>query len=386
MPTSPDKVLLKAAIDLDAVGLKRALKQGADPNATDTKGRTALMLLGQKLMAMYLAGQYLYVSSALKQDDIKTSVQALLAAGARVDAVDHEGCTALHNPLYHAFCPSAVEMLLQQGAPVNHAASYGATPAHVCAAHGVALSLWALAEAGGDWSARIPGLGNLPIHVAASAGNALALRYLVGLGYSLREPNARGETAIHLALEARRDLESVAQVLLECDACPTMQDLRGIDESLWTSNPHRLAALIRLYLAAQPTAARKESREWILSFVAGAVQANKPLEWGGAPEALAQLLQDSAPLGKSSAAFDLMAAVLKRSIFLEGAERNFAADLVTMIVWAQPDWDHDQIQSLLEMAGDLQNPEVQAKVAPLLALQQSAELEALQDLDAPATT
>lgn len=156
MPTSPDKVLLKAAIDLDAVGLKRALKQGADPNATDTKGRTALMLLGQKLMAMYLAGQYPYVGSSLKQDDIKTSVQALLAAGARVDAVDHEGCTALHNPLYHAFCPSAVEMLLQQGAPVNHAASYGATPAHVCAAHGCIGSLQALSEAGVDWSARAP--------------------------------------------------------------------------------------------------------------------------------------------------------------------------------------------------------------------------------------
>ena len=113
--------------------------------------------------------------------------------------------------------------------------------------------------------------------------------------------------------------------------------------------------------------------------MATTVQTNRPLEWGGAPEALAQLLQDSAPLGASLAAYDLMAVVLKRTTWVE---TRFAVELETHIVRAHPEWSTEQIHALLEMTGDWQDPQAQAKAAPLLALQQAAELEALQDLDA----
>jgi ankyrin repeat protein len=43
-PTPPDRRLIRAARDQDITALVRALHDGANPNATDSKGRTALML------------------------------------------------------------------------------------------------------------------------------------------------------------------------------------------------------------------------------------------------------------------------------------------------------------------------------------------------------
>ncbi|HEX6363610.1 MAG TPA: ankyrin repeat domain-containing protein [Albitalea sp.] len=76
----------------------RALDQGADPNAADGMGRTALMYAG-------INGQ-------------TDTMEALIRRGARIDARDRSGATPLHAAIMFGD-PRAVRLLLAQGADLR---------------------------------------------------------------------------------------------------------------------------------------------------------------------------------------------------------------------------------------------------------------------------
>ncbi|MDP3671355.1 MAG: ankyrin repeat domain-containing protein [Telluria sp.] len=74
------------------------LERGADPNAADPVGRTALMYAG-------ISGQ-------------TDTMELLIQRGARVNAKDREGVTPLHSAVMFGD-PAAVRLLIDKGAELN---------------------------------------------------------------------------------------------------------------------------------------------------------------------------------------------------------------------------------------------------------------------------
>jgi len=99
-------------IDLAAVAtpdqIRDALKNGADPNAVDSVGRTVLML-------------------AASSNTDPTIITLLVKAGARVNARGPEGWTALMFAAYANTSPDVVAALLSAGANAKMRSNAGGT-------------------------------------------------------------------------------------------------------------------------------------------------------------------------------------------------------------------------------------------------------------------
>ena len=141
------------------------------------------------------------------------SVHALLAAGADVNAAQADGATALHWAA-HWDDPAAVETLLQAGADVDAANDHGVTPLLLAAENGSAPVAGRLIEAGADASATLPADGETVLMRAAHTGRAAIVKMLLERG---AEPHARtvrsGQTALMWAIA--EDHAEAARVLVE---------------------------------------------------------------------------------------------------------------------------------------------------------------------------
>jgi len=153
--------------------LKALLDAGANPNATDTLGRTALMYAARPTWS---------------KEDNATTTRILLSRGASTNCATNDGCTAMH---LHAKNNSnlSLEVILDSGADMEAKDEEGETPL-CCAAYSPlgtdALRL--LLDRGADMK-HFAGPNKLtPLGFAVSSGNIPGMRVLLDRDASVQPP------------------------------------------------------------------------------------------------------------------------------------------------------------------------------------------------------
>ncbi len=151
---------------------------------------------------------------AVKNGDA-TSVRALLARDADVNARQGDGATALHWAT-HLNDLETADLLIRAGAALDATNDLGVTPLWVAATGGSAAMVARLLTARGDPNIA-PDTGGTPLMIAARQGNAAAVRSLLAHGADVNtKEGAQGQTALMWAV-ARRHPE-VVRILLEAGA------------------------------------------------------------------------------------------------------------------------------------------------------------------------
>ena len=119
----------------------------------------------------------------------------LVLDGADVDAAENDGTTALHWAA-HAGSDALVVALLDAGADPNVVNRYGLTPLQAAAEGGHEVSVVALLDAGADASAVLPE-GETVLMTAARSGNLVVLQALLDHGVDIEARDSfYGETAL----------------------------------------------------------------------------------------------------------------------------------------------------------------------------------------------
>ena len=135
---------------------------------------------------------------AVKSQDTD-AVRRLLAEGADVDAAQPDGATALHWAAYRDD-PVMADLLIAAGAGVNVANELGATPLWLAADNGSAGMITRLLDAGANPNVSLPE-GETPIMTASRTGSAEAVRYLLAHGANVNvSERSRGQTALMWAV------------------------------------------------------------------------------------------------------------------------------------------------------------------------------------------
>ena len=185
---------------------------------------TALKAPAVALLAVFLSGALLTdspVADAAMTGDL-ASVRALLSDGADVNAPQGDGMTALHWAARAANTDLA-RLLLEAGADVDAATRIGAyTPLHLASEVGGSEVVGLLLEAGAEQTATTADVGGAtPLHLAGGAGEADAVRLLLEHGGDADVREARwGQTPLMYA--AARGREAAVRALLEGGADPAL--------------------------------------------------------------------------------------------------------------------------------------------------------------------
>lgn len=160
------------------------------------------------------------VADAAMAEDV-AQVEALLRSGADVNAAQGDGMTALHWAAEHGNTALA-DMLLYAGAHVGTVTRLGDyTPLHLAAKGGHAEVAERLLDAGADAMARTSTGGVTPLHFAARSGRVGAVQALVNAGVmpDVAE-ESRGQTPLMFAAAAGR--VAVIEALITAGADPAV--------------------------------------------------------------------------------------------------------------------------------------------------------------------
>ncbi|MFN0179108.1 MAG: ankyrin repeat domain-containing protein [Gemmatimonadales bacterium] len=162
-----DAPVADAAMRRDVAALRRLLQQGADVNAAQADGMTALHW------------------AAANDDEIL--IRVLVSAGGRLESATRNGA---YTPLHLASKSGAargVAALLAAGAnPTARTSSGGATALHFAAGHGSRAAVAALLVKGAPVDARDSAWSQTPLMWAAAAGRLEAMAALIARGADLR--------------------------------------------------------------------------------------------------------------------------------------------------------------------------------------------------------
>jgi hypothetical protein len=161
--------------------IRRALEAGGDPNRTDQRGQTALIL-------------------AMRDESFKVAAVLLEHPATRVDASNAAGETALMMAALKGHL-AWVQRLVARGAAIQRE---GWTPLHYAASGGgVEVVRWLL-EQGAAIDAPAPNR-NTPLMMAARYGASESVDLLLARGADPRPRNERGLDAADFARGAGRD-------------------------------------------------------------------------------------------------------------------------------------------------------------------------------------
>ena len=161
----------------DSAMVRRLIADGADPNAGETDGTTALHW-------------------AARRDDVEAA-SLLLEAGADVDAANRYGVTPLL--LASENGTAMVETFLAAGADPNVASPEGETPLMLSARADSAAAVLALGGAGAEIDATEGWRGQTALMWAASQDSATAARALLDLGAAVQVKSEGGFTPLLFA-------------------------------------------------------------------------------------------------------------------------------------------------------------------------------------------
>lgn len=164
-------------------------------------------------LALAVSANAKSVADAAEQRDAE-SLRSLLKAGADVNAAQVDGTTALQWAAYNGDA-AMVAALIEAGAGVNAANSYGATALTEACARGSAAIVKLLLEAGADAKTTLKG-GETTLMLAARAGSLEAVKALLDRGLDLDARERNGQTALMWA--ASEGHADVIRVLTEAGA------------------------------------------------------------------------------------------------------------------------------------------------------------------------
>ena len=161
------------------------------------------------LTIFLLATGPLPLIDAVKNVD-REAVRSLLKQGANVNAPQADGTTALHWASYRDDLESA-DLLIRSGANVNARNDLGATPLWAACQNGSESMVGRLLTAGANPNAALL-LGETPVMVAARSGSPAVVELLAAQGADVNARAARGQTALMWAVAQKHP--EVVKVLL----------------------------------------------------------------------------------------------------------------------------------------------------------------------------
>ncbi|MFY9259905.1 MAG: ankyrin repeat domain-containing protein [Gallionella sp.] len=159
------------------------LAQGADPNATDQAGFTALY-------------------SAASSDYSVPTAETLLRHGANPNAKNMHGSTALHQAASQC-AVKAIELLLANKADVNAADNQGYTPLHRAISYGKndtrKIAVEILLKSGANVNAKTTRDGETPFHKAIDRDDVEIIKLLLNYGADVHAVSKLGASSLHFA-------------------------------------------------------------------------------------------------------------------------------------------------------------------------------------------
>jgi ankyrin repeat protein len=174
---------------------------------------SGLVLLWAGLAAPAVAAGRAPLADAAEQRD-KTSVRKLLGAGADINAAQVDGTTALHWAAYHDDAET-VALLVKAGANVNAVNRYGVPPLAQACTNGNAAIVKLLLQAGANANATMKG-GESVLMLAARSGNVEAVKALLARDANTGARERLGQTALMWA--AAEGHTAVVRALIDAGA------------------------------------------------------------------------------------------------------------------------------------------------------------------------
>ena len=231
----PAAPVAEAAMRGDGVAVRALVAGGADVNAAQGDGMTALHW-------------------AANRGDSAMAV-VLLRAKARLSATTRIGG---YTPLHVASQSGAsgvVRALLAAKADARAVTTDGATALHLAAVAGVPGTITALVAAGGDVNATEPAWGQTPLMAAAAQGRADAVRALLKAG---ADPSVTAKT-MDIMASAAQDRQAKAKrdaVLAQ------LREAQGQSKNPnWMPNPQQVQAAVKASREVEVQAASKAALE-----------------------------------------------------------------------------------------------------------------------------
>jgi ankyrin repeat protein len=227
--------LFQVATEGNLTALLRLIQAGAEVNATNYVGQTALHFAAQ-------GGN-------------KEIALALIQAGAEINATDQHGGTPLHRAAYFFHAELAL-MLIKKGAKVNATDYLGQTPLHKATIRGHTQTALTLIENGAEVNATDK-KDKTPLHWAAQKNhdplictlkgkganpNATLALALIGKGANPNATDNDDETPLHMAIQ--EGYINIALALIKNGTDVNTTSIFGI-------NPLYIAMRSPLYMAIQ---------------------------------------------------------------------------------------------------------------------------------------